>query len=365
MENKINKIALFSTDRKFLHLAQDALANLKQLEVQSLELSFEQVVEQLPKLDSCELIVVQVQSQDINRLERLAKVTPPGCQVVLVGEEVSMRQYRELILLGVADYLTLPIDPTALRNVFTHQLGFERSVSFRQGIVHLVTGTSGGVGASTLAANLAFGLAEKRTVALVDLNTVHSQVPILLGCDYQPNLKELTRNIERIDQLLIEQLSQVKGSHLHLFYGQEDEELNHQDMRRLIEKLSAHFAYVVVDLPSHLIDAFDTLFESADSSILVHDFTLQAGRKFDRVFNRYGKKPHNVHLVGNHSRSNKHKPWNHTQLLDAWDNNNVSELPFDGRAASHSEQTGEPIISGRSKLAKSMAKLKIRLAGEV
>ncbi|WP_017790315.1 AAA family ATPase [Vibrio vulnificus] len=279
METKRQSMMVFAKKGAQLTVIESAVDRIPQLDCQIHARSMSAAISHLAERHCGEILLLQVEREDLEQLPALAKVTPPGCQVILFGEEISLSEYRHLMQMGIADYLALPLDPTALHKSLLHLLGIHAQKGFQQGQVYLVSGTSGGVGTSTVAANLAVELAKHRSVALVDFNLNFTQHPILLGVDYQPSLDRLVHDVERVDAVLIKQFGQNIGHQLSLFYAEGQEELSVQQRINVVTKLKQQFAYVILDVPHYLIEKVEHLLVSADNLLLVHDFSLQAGRR--------------------------------------------------------------------------------------
>ncbi|MBE3651100.1 pilus assembly protein CpaE [Vibrio navarrensis] len=363
MEIKRQSIMVFAQKGEQLNRIESVVGRIAQLDCQIYTQNMKAAIAQLSERHCADLLLLQVEHNDLQQLPALAKVTPPGCQVILFGDEISLSEYRHLVQMGIADYLALPLDPTALHKSLLHLLGVHSHKGFQHGQVYLLSGTSGGVGTSTIAANLALDLAKHRSVALVDFNLTFTQHPILLGVDYQPSLHRLVTEVERVDSVLIKQFGQNVGHQLSLFYAEDQEELSVQQRINVVNKLKQQFAYVILDVPHYLVEKVEDLLVSADNFLLVHDFSLQAGRRTDSILSKLDGNVHHVHLVGNQSRAKSHKPWSEKQLFEAWQITQFSELPFDSKAVQAAEQHGEPLIKRGGKLAKAMGKLKTRLAG--
>ncbi|MCU8219028.1 P-loop NTPase [Vibrio vulnificus] len=363
METKRQSMMVFAQKGEQLSVIESVVDRIAQLDCQIHTQSLSAAIKYLAQRQCGDILLLQVQRDELQRLTELAKVTPPGCQVILFGEEISLSEYRHLMQMGIADYLALPLDPTALHKSLLHLLGVHAQKGFQQGQVYLVSGTSGGVGTSTVAANLAVELAKHRSVALVDFNLNFTQHPILLGVEYQPSLHRLVSEVERVDSVLIQQFGQNVGHQLSLFYTEEQEELSVQQRINVVNKLKQQFAYVILDVPHYLIESVEDLMLSADNFLLVHDFSLQAGRRADGILSKLEGYLHHVHLVGNQSRAKSHKPWSEKQLFEAWSITQFSDLPFDSKAVQAAEHNGEPLVKRGGKLAKAIGKLKTRLAG--
>ncbi|MGY3234487.1 Flp pilus assembly CpaE family ATPase [Bradyrhizobium sp. USDA 4448] len=107
-------------------------------------------------------------------LDRLASVCPPDVRVVLLGENREIIFYRQLMELGLTEYLPTPITrDMVLDQLRPKLLGDSSSAQAdRGGHVVSICGAQGGAGATSIAINLALQLAEttKAKVALLDLH---------------------------------------------------------------------------------------------------------------------------------------------------------------------------------------------------
>jgi pilus assembly protein CpaE len=108
----------------------------------------------------------------LHLLDSLAQVCDPGTKVVVLGQTNDIALYRELIRRGVSEYLTQPLGPLQVIRA-VGGLYADPSAPFVGRQIAFV-GAKGGVGASTLAHNFAWSMAERMQTAtvLVDLDLV-------------------------------------------------------------------------------------------------------------------------------------------------------------------------------------------------
>ena len=92
-------------------------------------------------------------------LDGLAQVCDPGTKVVVIGQTNDIALYRELMRRGVSEYLTQPLGPLQIIRAVS-ALYADPSAPFVGRQVAFV-GAKGGVGASTLAHNFAWSMAEE------------------------------------------------------------------------------------------------------------------------------------------------------------------------------------------------------------
>src|SRR3954468_9732386 len=107
-------------------------------------------------------------------LERLAAVCPPDVRVSLIGESREITFYRELMEIGLTEYLPRPLTRDMVLDQLRPKLlgDVAPDPSDRGGHVVSICGAQGGAGATSIAINLALQLAEttKAKVALLDLH---------------------------------------------------------------------------------------------------------------------------------------------------------------------------------------------------
>eukprot|EP01039_Chlorochromonas_danica_P018315 gene18315-21990_t len=110
----------------------------------------------------------------LQNLENLAEVCDPSTKVVVIGASNDIALYRELIRRGVSEYLVPPIQPLQLIRTIAG-LYADPSTPFLGRTISFI-GAKGGVGASTLAHNIAFTLAEQ-----IKVNTVVADFDLAFG----------------------------------------------------------------------------------------------------------------------------------------------------------------------------------------
>src|SRR5258708_7451293 len=118
-------------------------------------------------------------------LERLSSVCPPDVLVALIGEIREITFYRELMEIGLTEYLPRPLTRDMVQNQLRPKLlgDVAPGATDRGGHVISICGAQGGAGATSIAINLALQLAEttNATVALLHLHLQNGETPVMLG----------------------------------------------------------------------------------------------------------------------------------------------------------------------------------------
>jgi pilus assembly protein CpaE len=124
--------------------------------------------------------------QPLTALHDLSFVTEPDVRVLVIGEIDNLDFYREVTRgLGALEYLSKPVTRDMIARHFAPLVAGRAPIleSGQGGRVLTITGVRGGVGATTIAVNLAwhFGVAADRHTVLLDPDLHMGTGPRLTG----------------------------------------------------------------------------------------------------------------------------------------------------------------------------------------
>ena len=139
-------------------------------------------------------------------LDELATVCDPGTRVVVIGSERDAAPYRELLRRGVNDYVIGPIETLdVLRSISSL---FSASETVTTGRVVAVVGAKGGVGASTVAHNVAWAIARDMAMdsVVIDLDLAFGTAGLDYNQDPMQNIANAIFQPDRPDTALMERL---------------------------------------------------------------------------------------------------------------------------------------------------------------
>ena len=213
----------------------------------------------LTKMPTPRALIIDItgESQPLALLGDLTHVVEPDVQVMIVGEREDVAFYRQVTrTLGAAEYLYKPLVTEMVARHFgaqiTHQAPNGGALGGR---MVTVTGTRGGVGATTLAANLAWLLSQssRRHTVLLDADLQTGTAAMLLGAQTGPGLRSALEQPSRVDELFIERTAIPLTDRLHILAGEEKlaDELDYASGagERLITMLRRRFNFIVADVP--------------------------------------------------------------------------------------------------------------------
>jgi len=271
---------------------------------------------------SPDLLVVDLDSSDnpFEDLQPLAELCDPSTQVIALGVINDLALYKQFINAGVADYLVKPISEEDLETAllaasFAEDTSAEKATEI-SGKLAVTIGSRGGVGASTIALNSAWLLAEEmgHRVALVDLDLQFGTLALSLDLVPSTGMIETLRQPDRMDSLFISSAVLPKTENLSVLAAEEDLtrqlDLHGSGIVRLVEELRGSFDWVWLDMPRNLCHLHTSVLRDAAHVQVVSDLTLAGMRDTMRIINLFNSLGGDgtIGVILNHARRSKGMP---------------------------------------------------------
>jgi pilus assembly protein CpaE len=227
----------------------------------------------------CFLIVdVGEEEQPLTALAELSEVVEPDVQVLVVGDLQDVDFYREVTRgLGAREYLPKPLTRDQVVRLFAPVIAGRQVASpdVSGGRVVTVTGARGGVGATTIAANLAwhFGVARNRHTVLLDPDLHTGSAALFVDAPSGPGLRAALEMPDRIDELFIERAALLLKERLHVLASQEPlaqlPACAADAAPRLLAALRRRYNFIIADVPFQPVPLYRDLLELADQRVIV------------------------------------------------------------------------------------------------
>jgi pilus assembly protein CpaE len=206
-------------------------------------------------------------------LDDLADVCDEGTRVIVVGRFNDILLYRELIRRGVSEYL---IAPVRTLDVVAAVCGlFSAPDAKPVGRVLAVVGAKGGVGASTVAHNVAWAIARDLSLdsVVADLDLAFGTAGLDYNQDPPQGVADAVFSPDRVDTAFIDRLLSKCTDHLSLLAAPATldrvYDLSAEAFEPVFDALRASVPCVVLDVP-HLWTAWTKrVLISADEILIV------------------------------------------------------------------------------------------------
>lgn len=372
--NAAEEFTAFLADANTERMVRQCVADLGIMRASVLHAGIDQAIGHLDHARSPRALIVDVTGceQPVARIHELAEVCEPGTAVLVVGDRNDVALYRNLLNTGVSDYLVKPISRSLLQGAIATLLGLATQPGGKE-LAQIVTvaGTRGGVGVSTIAANLAVALAAHRSlrVALLDLDLLHGSCDLLLGVVANSGLSDALSEPDRIDSLLLDRAAIRNSDGVALFASRCKAEavarIDPDALPPLLAELRRVFDFVILDARCADTPLLRCAIEQARTRVIIIDQTMLALRDLVDQTEIFAAADHGqrnlvvVNRFGEHGKDGLAIADIEKTLEQAVD----ALIPFDARTAVSAANAGMPIARGKSAVAKAITAIAEELLG--
>ena len=222
--------------------------------------------------------VIMIESESrtddiLTGLDQLAEVCDPGTRVVVVGRINDVTLYRELTRRGVSDYLIAPVGTI---DVVRSICGLYSAPDAKPvGRIIAVAGAKGGVGASTIAHNIAWAIARDLALdsVVADLDLAFGTAGLDYNQDPPQGIADAVFSPDRVDTGLIDRLLSKCTDHLSLLAAPATldrvYDFSADAFDSILDVLRATIPCVVLDIPHQWAGWTKRLMVSADDILIV------------------------------------------------------------------------------------------------
>lgn len=371
-------LAAFVADDQAVSSVNQAVSELDIASALVTRGSITDAVRRLGKMQTPKTLILDIgESTDpITHLTELADVCDEGTAVIIVGALNDIGLYRQLVGLGVRDYLLKPLTTDDLKAAISRaSLGVEEvdPKIANRGRLICVVGARGGAGATSSAVNIAWLIAHehKRRTALVDLDLFFGTCGLALDLDVGRGFREALENPSRIDALFIERAMARESEMLYVLSAEETLDQNSMPdpsaVEFLIDHLRHDFPYVVMDLPRFAARTQMGMLTTPASLVIVADPTLGGMRDTMRLAELARKTVSTCELtvVLDRVGACPASEIDRAQFEKTAEIKVAAEIPFEAKAFAAAVGAGKPSVSvcPRAKSSLAMRELTVRLTG--
>lgn len=342
-----------------------------------------------PEAAELEFVAVALSKEDERQLPLIADIIAHakrrGIKVVLIADDVSPAALHQLLREGGDEFVPYPLPEGELTQAIERlrsgagpllpeaEPTEPRATDDRSGVVIPVQGLAGGSGATTLAVNLAWELANidrkaPPRVCLIDLDLQFGTTATYLDLPRREAVLEILSDTAGADSESLLAAMIVHQERLHVLTSPAElvplDLMGPADVARLIEMARVNFDYVVIDMPSSVVDWSETVLQAAHVYFATLELDMRSAQNtmrlkralqseelpFEKLRFVLNRAPGFTDLSGK-SRAKR--------LADSLGISIEVQLPDGGRAVTQSADHGTPLAEGAAKnpLRREIAKL--------
>ena len=240
----------------------------------------------------------------------------PGCKIMVIKENPDVDFIVRTVRAGAKEILSYPlIKSEFVESVNNLKIRFNDDLQTQNKCKTItVFSNKGGIGKTSIAANLALELAKitKENVALVDLNFQLGDITTFLDIKPSFDISYMLKNLDTVNKdFLLSTMEQYKNTSLYVLadppYFRQAENISPKQVAKLFEILKESFSYIIVDTDSHFDAKTVTVLDYSDMIFLVTIVNLPALRNCQRcldLFNKLGYDDAKVQILINRYMEN-------------------------------------------------------------
>ena len=327
--------------------------------------------------------LIEPSEEDLEGIERLAGSDKRTAGMIVVSDpDMPLSTARRLMQAGVAEVLPSPADAQDLRSAvqrLTRPIQLPALWSGkRPGRVLTVTRARGGIGATTVAVNLASALARQKgrfrktagaKVALVDFDLQFGAVATFLDLPARDTLYDMAAEGLMPDANHLDEEMETSADGLRVLTAPARfmplDAMSGAQVGAILDALRDSYDYVVVDLPHSLVDWVQSVIDRSDQVLLVTDSTVPSIRQSKRLIDFFQEESPGTpfEIVINHESKPLMRAKHHTQAAKLLGRSFDTWLPDDPKIARAAVDQGVPLAATgrRSALTKSILRLAQRI----
>jgi pilus assembly protein CpaE len=209
----------------------------------------------------------------LSGLDHLAEVCDAGTRVIVIGRINDVTLYRELTRRGVSDYLIAPVGAVDIVRAICGL--FSAPDAKPVGRIIAVVGAKGGVGASTVAHNVAWAIARDLSLdsVVTDLDLAFGTAGLDYNQDPPQGVADAVFSPDRIDTGFVDRLLSKCTEHLSLLAAPATLErvydFGDDAFDGILDALRGSIPCVVLDVPHQWSGWTKRLLVSADDILIV------------------------------------------------------------------------------------------------
>ncbi|MGR3801933.1 AAA family ATPase [Marinibacterium profundimaris] len=241
-----------------------------------------------PEADGLEFVAIAIDSADEDNLVLLGEIITQAkardIRVILIAEDVTPASLHQLLRKGADEFVPYPLPEQELQMAIDRlndapppeqtppPAPVLKSGTDKEGALLVAHGLAGGSGATTLAVNLAWELANieddhPHSVCLIDLDLQFGSVATYLDLPRREAVFEMLTDTEEMDDEVFGAALLSFEDKLQVLTAPTDmlplDLIGPEDVERIIAMARKHFDYVVVDLPSTIVQWSETVLQAA------------------------------------------------------------------------------------------------------
>lgn len=248
-----------------------------------------------------DIVLMDINMPGMDGIEATGIITVevPDSVVIMMSAQGEREYFRKAMSAGAREFLTKPFTSEDL--IETISRIFEKELKRRSASGELdslkrlskvitVFSTKGGVGKTTIATNIAAGIAKntKHRVAILDLDLQFGDIAIMLNLSIKTSLSDLVKEISQVDRDTINEYmvthysgAKVLPAPLRPEYA---EYITSSHIEKIVQLLKENYDYIIIDTSASFHETVLASLDASDIILLVSTLDLPTIKNIKGAF---------------------------------------------------------------------------------
>lgn len=238
-----------------------------------------------PKILIVDISNSELPLSDINKIKEFSS---PNVNIIVIGGRNEVGLFRDLLSVGVVDYIVKPLSNTMLIRAIDEANGQQRNTEKTGKVVYVVSSV-GGAGATTSTINIAWILANhhfKRTLVM-DTDFLYGTANLMLDLKAENAYLDLLESPDKIDDYFVETILRKYEQRLYYLGGLADlvrgVVVDIEAFTALMDLVKHQFNYVLLDAQRDVSPINRVCMSRADSFLIMVEMTLASAQNTARL----------------------------------------------------------------------------------
>ncbi len=257
-----------------------------------------------PEAEGMEFVALAMDETDEENLVLMSEIITQAkardIKVILIAEDVTPAALHSLLRKGADEFVPYPLPEGELAQAITRVRQLDEPVHVeasnapqlkagaqKDGALIVVHGLAGGTGSTTMAVNLAWELANMDkdnppSVCLLDLDLQFGSVATFLDLPRREVVYEMLSDTEGMDEEIFGQSLLTYEDRLQVLTAPSDmlplDLITSEDINRVLEMAMNQFDYVVIDMPSTLVQWSEAVLNAAHIYFVLLELDMRSAQ---------------------------------------------------------------------------------------
>lgn len=264
------------------------------------------------------IVGAEVSIETATAISEKYRTIRPGLGVLLLRRRVDTHVLTQALRAGIrevvpADDARALLEAVLRSRALSAKLSESSDAQVRRGKIILVFAAKGGCGKTTVSTNLAVALAEhsQQSVCLVDFDLEFGDVAVALRLEPTKTISDAVPIQSSLDMQALSTIVISRNKHLDVLLAPrlpaDSDNISADLAEKVLNLLSSHYSYVVVDSPPAFSDVILKAFDMADEYILITTLDMPAVKNLQvtlDTLDALGYDKSKAHIIVNRATAN-------------------------------------------------------------